>query len=92
MMLRDAVKQTPDCDGVVLGGHGLFTWGDTQREMLPEHRSRSSISSGNLYRITWSGGAQACLAAVARKRSIIIAHVRKRSFPLFAAEFQPSSG
>jgi rhamnose utilization protein RhaD (predicted bifunctional aldolase and dehydrogenase)/NAD(P)-dependent dehydrogenase (short-subunit alcohol dehydrogenase family) len=32
MMLRDAVKQTPDCDGIVLGGHGLFTWGDTQRE------------------------------------------------------------
>jgi rhamnose utilization protein RhaD (predicted bifunctional aldolase and dehydrogenase)/NAD(P)-dependent dehydrogenase (short-subunit alcohol dehydrogenase family) len=32
MMLRDAVKQTPDCDGVVLGGHGLFTWGRTQRE------------------------------------------------------------
>jgi rhamnose utilization protein RhaD (predicted bifunctional aldolase and dehydrogenase)/NAD(P)-dependent dehydrogenase (short-subunit alcohol dehydrogenase family) len=31
MMLRDAVKQTPDCDGIVLGGHGLFTWGDTQR-------------------------------------------------------------
>jgi len=32
MMLRDAVKQAPDCDGIVLGGHGLFTWGDTQRE------------------------------------------------------------
>ena len=32
MMLRDAVKQTPDCDGIVLGGHGLFTWGHTQRE------------------------------------------------------------
>jgi len=32
MMLRDAVKQTADCDGIVLGGHGLFTWGDTQRE------------------------------------------------------------
>jgi rhamnose utilization protein RhaD (predicted bifunctional aldolase and dehydrogenase)/NAD(P)-dependent dehydrogenase (short-subunit alcohol dehydrogenase family) len=32
MMLRDAVNQTPDCDGIVLGGHGLFTWGDTQRE------------------------------------------------------------
>jgi rhamnose utilization protein RhaD (predicted bifunctional aldolase and dehydrogenase)/NAD(P)-dependent dehydrogenase (short-subunit alcohol dehydrogenase family) len=32
MMLRDAVRQTPDCDGIVLGGHGLFTWGDTQRE------------------------------------------------------------
>jgi rhamnose utilization protein RhaD (predicted bifunctional aldolase and dehydrogenase)/NAD(P)-dependent dehydrogenase (short-subunit alcohol dehydrogenase family) len=32
MMLRDAVNKTPDCDGVVLGGHGLFTWGNTQRE------------------------------------------------------------
>lgn len=32
MMLRDAIQQTPDCDGIVLGGHGLFTWGDTQRD------------------------------------------------------------
>jgi rhamnose utilization protein RhaD (predicted bifunctional aldolase and dehydrogenase)/NAD(P)-dependent dehydrogenase (short-subunit alcohol dehydrogenase family) len=32
MMLRDAVRQTPDCDGIVLAGHGLFTWGATQRE------------------------------------------------------------
>lgn len=32
MMLRRIVKGTPGCDGVVLGGHGLFTWGDTQRE------------------------------------------------------------
>ena len=32
MMLRSAVRELPDCDGVVLGGHGLFTWGDTQRE------------------------------------------------------------
>jgi len=32
MMLREAVKRAPDCDGVVLGGHGLFTWGSTPRE------------------------------------------------------------
>ncbi len=32
MMLRRIVQQTPGCDGVVLGGHGLFTWGETQRE------------------------------------------------------------
>jgi len=32
MMLRDAVRHTPDSDGLVLGGHGLFTWGRTQRE------------------------------------------------------------
>lgn len=32
MMLRNAVVDNPKCDGVVLGGHGLFTWGNTQRE------------------------------------------------------------
>jgi rhamnose utilization protein RhaD (predicted bifunctional aldolase and dehydrogenase)/NAD(P)-dependent dehydrogenase (short-subunit alcohol dehydrogenase family) len=32
MMLRTIVAETPGCDGVVLGGHGLFTWGSTQRE------------------------------------------------------------
>jgi rhamnose utilization protein RhaD (predicted bifunctional aldolase and dehydrogenase)/NAD(P)-dependent dehydrogenase (short-subunit alcohol dehydrogenase family) len=32
MMLRAAVERNPECDGMVLGGHGLFTWGDTQRE------------------------------------------------------------
>jgi rhamnose utilization protein RhaD (predicted bifunctional aldolase and dehydrogenase)/NAD(P)-dependent dehydrogenase (short-subunit alcohol dehydrogenase family) len=32
MMLRNAVRDNPECDGVILGGHGLFTWGNTQRE------------------------------------------------------------
>ncbi len=32
LMLRQAVEQTPGCDGIVLGGHGLFTWGGTQQE------------------------------------------------------------
>ena len=32
MMLRKAVDENPGCDGIVLGGHGLFTWGNTQRE------------------------------------------------------------
>jgi len=32
MMLRRAVQASPNCDGVVLGGHGLFTWGNTQQE------------------------------------------------------------
>jgi NAD(P)-dependent dehydrogenase (short-subunit alcohol dehydrogenase family) len=29
MMLRHAVQDIPECDGVVLGGHGLLTWGST---------------------------------------------------------------
>jgi rhamnose utilization protein RhaD (predicted bifunctional aldolase and dehydrogenase)/NAD(P)-dependent dehydrogenase (short-subunit alcohol dehydrogenase family) len=32
LMLRRAVEENPGCDGIVLGGHGLFTWGHTQHE------------------------------------------------------------
>ena len=32
MMLKRAVEDNPGCDGIILGGHGLFTWGNTQRE------------------------------------------------------------
>jgi rhamnose utilization protein RhaD (predicted bifunctional aldolase and dehydrogenase)/NAD(P)-dependent dehydrogenase (short-subunit alcohol dehydrogenase family) len=32
LMLKRAVEATPGCDGLILGGHGLFTWGETQHE------------------------------------------------------------
>ena len=32
LMLRKAVADDPACDGILLGGHGLFTWGETQHE------------------------------------------------------------
>lgn len=32
MMLRRAVEAEPQADGLVLGGHGFFTWGETQRQ------------------------------------------------------------
>jgi rhamnose utilization protein RhaD (predicted bifunctional aldolase and dehydrogenase)/NAD(P)-dependent dehydrogenase (short-subunit alcohol dehydrogenase family) len=32
LMLRRAVEANAGCDGIVLGGHGLFTWGETQHE------------------------------------------------------------
>src|SRR5580698_896504 len=32
MMMKRAIAENPECDGIVLGGHGLFTWGETQRE------------------------------------------------------------
>jgi len=31
-MLRRAVEAHAGCDGILLGSHGLFTWGDTQQE------------------------------------------------------------
>jgi rhamnulose-1-phosphate aldolase/alcohol dehydrogenase len=32
LMLERAVRENPGADGLILGGHGLFTWGNTQRE------------------------------------------------------------
>jgi rhamnose utilization protein RhaD (predicted bifunctional aldolase and dehydrogenase) len=32
LLIENAVKQNPGTDGIILGGHGLFTWGSTQRE------------------------------------------------------------
>jgi rhamnose utilization protein RhaD (predicted bifunctional aldolase and dehydrogenase)/NAD(P)-dependent dehydrogenase (short-subunit alcohol dehydrogenase family) len=32
LMLQRAVEDNPGCDGILLGSHGLFTWGDTQRQ------------------------------------------------------------
>ena len=32
LMLKRAVAAQPGCDGIILGGHGLFTWGSSQRE------------------------------------------------------------
>src|SRR5271163_144027 len=61
MMLKKIVAETPGCDGVVLGGHGLFTWGNTQREsylntitiidqigqFIADHQSKKSASFGS---------------------------------------------
>ncbi len=32
LRLKRAVEANPGCDGIILGGHGLFTWGNTQRQ------------------------------------------------------------
>jgi rhamnose utilization protein RhaD (predicted bifunctional aldolase and dehydrogenase)/NAD(P)-dependent dehydrogenase (short-subunit alcohol dehydrogenase family) len=32
LMLKNAVENHPGCDGIILGGHGLFTWGMTQHD------------------------------------------------------------
>ena len=32
LMLRAAVEANPACDGILLGSHGLFTWGHSHRE------------------------------------------------------------
>jgi rhamnose utilization protein RhaD (predicted bifunctional aldolase and dehydrogenase)/NAD(P)-dependent dehydrogenase (short-subunit alcohol dehydrogenase family) len=32
LMIERAVKDNPGAEGLILGGHGLFTWGNTQRD------------------------------------------------------------
>jgi rhamnose utilization protein RhaD (predicted bifunctional aldolase and dehydrogenase)/NAD(P)-dependent dehydrogenase (short-subunit alcohol dehydrogenase family) len=32
LLIERAVRDNPGTDGIILGGHGLFTWGMTQRE------------------------------------------------------------
>lgn len=32
LWLRRTVDSHPECDGLILGGHGLFSWGNTSRE------------------------------------------------------------
>jgi rhamnose utilization protein RhaD (predicted bifunctional aldolase and dehydrogenase)/NAD(P)-dependent dehydrogenase (short-subunit alcohol dehydrogenase family) len=32
LMIEQAVKENAGAEGLILGGHGLFTWGNTQRE------------------------------------------------------------
>ncbi|MGA7930905.1 MAG: bifunctional rhamnulose-1-phosphate aldolase/short-chain dehydrogenase [Candidatus Sulfotelmatobacter sp.] len=32
LMIERAVKDNPEVEGLILGGHGLFTWGMTQRD------------------------------------------------------------
>src|ERR1700722_14878721 len=62
LMLEDAVKENPGAEGILLGSHGLFTWGGTQREsylnsattidemgqFIDEHRSQKGALFGGL--------------------------------------------
>ena len=81
LMLRQAVEAMPGCDGIILGGHGLFTWGATQHacyvssittidqmgEFIEEHQRRSNRAP--------FGGAAIAEGPKAADRESIIADV-----------------
>jgi rhamnose utilization protein RhaD (predicted bifunctional aldolase and dehydrogenase)/NAD(P)-dependent dehydrogenase (short-subunit alcohol dehydrogenase family) len=62
LLIERAVKENPGADGLILGGHGLFTWGTTQREcylnsiqtidqmgeLIAEHESRKGSVFGGV--------------------------------------------
>jgi rhamnose utilization protein RhaD (predicted bifunctional aldolase and dehydrogenase)/NAD(P)-dependent dehydrogenase (short-subunit alcohol dehydrogenase family) len=63
LMLQRAVEANPNCDGIILGSHGLFTWGDTQEEcyrnslkmiddmgqFVQEHEKKAPLFGGSKY-------------------------------------------
>src|SRR5215510_6493632 len=60
LLIKEAVKENAGTDGLILGGHGLFTWGTTQHEcylnsihtidqmgeFILEHRSKKGVLFG----------------------------------------------
>ena len=46
LMLRQAVEDNPGCDGIILGGHGLFTWGADAARLLSEQRQDDRSDGG----------------------------------------------
>jgi rhamnose utilization protein RhaD (predicted bifunctional aldolase and dehydrogenase)/NAD(P)-dependent dehydrogenase (short-subunit alcohol dehydrogenase family) len=62
LLIQKAVKDSPGADGLILGGHGLFTWGMTQRycylnsihtidqmgEFILEHQAKKAALFGGL--------------------------------------------
>ena len=62
LLIEKAVKDNSRCDGLILGSHGLFTWGETQREcysnsigtidqmgeFIMQHQAKKSARFGGL--------------------------------------------
>jgi rhamnose utilization protein RhaD (predicted bifunctional aldolase and dehydrogenase)/NAD(P)-dependent dehydrogenase (short-subunit alcohol dehydrogenase family) len=62
LMIERAVKDNPGAEGLILGGHGLFTWGMTQRDcylnsihtidqmgdFILKHRSKKGVLFGGV--------------------------------------------
>lgn len=65
MVMRNAVESTPGCDGIVLAGHGLFTWADSSRECyvrslaVIDHLGQLVLSRVNQKGSSLFGGARA---------------------------------
>ncbi len=78
LMLRRAVAENRGCDGIVLGGHGLFTWGDTQRDCylntltIIDQLGRFVLEHVEKKSATMFGGAQHQMLPDSRERALDI--------------------
>ena len=81
MQMRNAVESAPGCDGIVLAGHGLFTWGDTSRACyesslaMIDHLGQVVLSRVEQKGRALFGGSRAEAAADRRSSAIVTARV-----------------
>lgn len=90
LQLEQAVHDNPGCDGVLLGSHGLFTWGDTQRdcylnsittidqmgEFIAEHRANAPQLFGGVRRAPLADRAASAAAILPTLRGIVSSNRR----------------
>jgi len=95
IMMRNKVLATPGCDGVILGGHGLFTWGNTQREsylntitMIDQMGQFIAAHAGKKSRSKTFGGA----VVKARKDGAQLAEVLMPAVRGMVSEMKPMVG
>ena len=91
LWLQRAYEENPDCDGIILGSHGLFTWGDTGRESyLSTLRVIDAIGQFVLKRQEAKGDALfGGQAFVNRSDSVFIA---RALFPIIRGQVGPAIG
>ena len=75
------LRAIPACDGIVLGGHGLFTWGDTPTRVLRRTASGPSIR--------WASSSASAAWQQAGRRSAASRLRQKSIAPSVAAELLP---
>ena len=90
LQLERAVAENPGCDGVLLGSHGLFTWGETQREcylnsirtidqmgeFIQEHRQKAGALFGGVSVEPVSDGENIAAAILPALRGVMSSNKR----------------
>ena len=90
MQLERAVAENPGTDGLILGGHGLFTWGNTQREcylnsirtidqmgeFVSEHQKRKGALFGGVACSTAADRAQVAVKIMPTLRGVVSSNRR----------------
>ena len=91
LVMRRAILENPGCDGIVLGGHGLFTWGQIHSASATSTPSPSSTRSASSSPATEPQKARPGSAAKPFPRAPIANLSLSRSLPISAAASVPKT-